>query len=298
LNHNYLINKKDEEVIKILIEIASINRQLTRRNLTLKVYELFWNTRISSGILQSLMYKINSMDEAKVILMSIIDRGPYYFEQETIKVHSIPSIPPNTFPEKLMGICFNDKQQFVISLINEEILNVPNYHLKFDFVDHAVRNIRGINQLEGFISELNPISNINEVFNTLNIANIVILESAVKSSRKHNFEGRFQDIKNALITLSNTELPLISEGANEELRKRRFKETCGYEISKESTITVNHPRYKREREFIIPETGKVLFEWHIKIGNSIRIHYYIDTINQKIYIGHCGRHLGTTSYNS
>jgi len=90
----------------------------------------------------------------------------------------------------------------------------------------------------------------------------------------------------------------VLEGVSDEVRTKVFFEETGFEISRESDMTLKVRRYRAEREFIVPGLGKQLFEWHVKIGRTIRIHFFIDRDNQKVYIGHCGRHLGTVSYNS
>jgi hypothetical protein len=66
----------------------------------------------------------------------------------------------------------------------------------------------------------------------------------------------------------------------------------------ESPEVLQNPRYRKHREFIIGSKGKALFDWHIKIGNETRIHFYIDREAKKIYIGHCGKHLPVPSYKS
>lgn len=61
---------------------------------------------------------------------------------------------------------------------------------------------------------------------------------------------------------------------------------------------IQTPKFRRKRELNIPSKGKRLFEWHIKIGRTTRIHYYVDEEDEKVYIGYCGCHLGIPSYNS
>ncbi len=119
---------------------------------------------------------------------------------------------------------------------------------------------------------------------------IVILESARKSARKHDFRNFFTILYDAIMGLEKTELPLILQDKSETERQLDFYSNYHCEISRESAATLKS--YHNERTFMVPAHGAQLFEWHIKInGNRTRIHYWIDKAGEKVYIGHCGKHL-------
>jgi hypothetical protein len=67
----------------------------------------------------------------------------------------------------------------------------------------------------------------------------------------------------------------------------------GIRCSRESMKTMN--KYGFERDF--PRRGKPVkrMEMHIKVGRQLRIYFDVDTENEKIIIGYCGKHLRTVS---
>nr|WP_321376484.1 hypothetical protein [uncultured Bacteroides sp.] len=64
-------------------------------------------------------------------------------------------------------------------------------------------------------------------------------------------------------------------------------------IHPESTLTLDN--YKQCRIFSLPDKRKELFDLHIITGN-LRIHFYPDNNEKKIYIGYIGHHLKTWSF--
>lgn len=298
LNHNQIINNSYKEVRRNLLEIVKLNQKLNENSFKMYVYSQFWSISLQSGTLQNFMYKIDNRDEVKVIIMSILDKGPYFYDKNNTLISSEPNVTSGCFPDKLLKICFLDKQPLILSLSGESVLCSERYKLKSSALELDVENIIGLQNLDRYFDRNQSFNNIFDVLHSFENSNLVILESARKSARSHNFIGRYSDVFLALKTLETVELPLLLESTNEERRKQIFFEECGFEISKESTTTMKHPRYLRERMFVVPQIGKVPFEWHIKIGNQIRIHYYFDRTSKKIYVGHCGKHLGVTSYRS
>lgn len=126
---------------------------------------------------------------------------------------------------------------------------------------------------------------------------IEILPAAGKSARRHNFKGAFHDVYKTVAALEK-ELGLFQERIPDPQRMEQFLRHTGFEISGESPEVLQNSRYRKHREFVIGSKGKSLFDWHIKIGNETRIHFYIDREAKKIYIGHCGKHLPVPSYRS
>ncbi|MCH6268876.1 hypothetical protein [Neobacillus citreus] len=302
LNHNELNGIRDEETVKAkLKEILILFTLLNQEQLQMLVYSNLWDTRVLGGTLRTFLYNTRNREEVKIFILSLMNTGPFYYkEDQHINLLIKPEVPTESFVTKLLSICFKDKHPLVLSLESEKHLKERAYSISDKNIFHDVNNIIGLEELKEYIrDEENPVS-ITEVFETIQQRkeNIILLDKSIKSARSHDFQKRFTDVLMAFIALEEIELKLILEGAPEDQRIKLFSEYTGLEISKESTQTLKVPRYRREREFIVPNLGTVIFDWHVKIGNSTRIHYYIDKENQKVYIGHCGRHLGTSSYNS
>lgn len=302
LNHNELNGIRDEETLKEkLKEILLLFTLLNQERLQMLVYSNLWDTRVLGRTLRTFLYNTQNREEVKVFILSLMNTGPFYYkEDQYINLLIKPEVPTESFVIKLLSICFRDKHPLVLSLESEKHLKEKTYSIRDKNIFHDVNNIIGIEELKEYIrDEETPVS-ITEVFESIQQrrGNIILLEKSIKSARSHDFQKRFTDVLKAFIALEEIELKLILEGASEDQRIKLFSEYTGLEISKESTQTLKVPRYRREREFIVPNIGTVLFDWHVKIGNSTRIHYYIDKEKQKVYIGHCGRHLGTSSYNS
>lgn len=71
----------------------------------------------------------------------------------------------------------------------------------------------------------------------------------------------------------------------------------GLIISTESESTLNNEKFRQERIFKLPSGDSKLFDLHIKIGGGLRICFYPDNDDKKIYVGYIGKHLSTTKYN-
>lgn len=302
LNHNILEAQQTFlDLRSRLIEIVEINQHLSKNNHEMFVYSNLWNITVLGDTLKTYMYKIPNKDEVSLLVLSLVNSGPFYYENSNAsKLIISPSVSVNNFVTKLLGVCFKDKQPLVLSANNEPDLTQEKYELKKENVFHIVQNYIGLEKIKEYLdTNVNP-TNIFEVIEIINqyYKNIIMMDSSIKSSKQHNFQGKFKDVLNLIKALEDVELPLLHEGVNDEERRKIFYESTGFEISKESEKTLKVRKYRSEREFVIAGYGTILFEWHIKIGLNTRIHYYIDRDSNKIYVGHCGRHLGTVSYNS
>ena len=65
-----------------------------------------------------------------------------------------------------------------------------------------------------------------------------------------------------------------------------------YRITDESNKTKNHPRCRELRTFTCEDGARRIFSWHVKFS-SLRIHFLVT--EDKIQIGHIGKHLPTSS---
>lgn len=131
-----------------------------------------------------------------------------------------------------------------------------------------VNNIVGENSLISFFRSAISFKSIEEVFEKIKELrpNIIILDSAKKSAKLHHFQGKYNHVFNTLIALADIDLGQIADDVNDEIRKKEFYKSCGFDISDESTKTMQKSSCVRLREFVIPGKGKEVFEWHVKIG--------------------------------
>lgn len=301
LNHNILINQVNyQKVLEKLIEIAKINKIITDMGYKQHIYSDIWSIQILNTTLSQLIYKLDDRDEVTIAILALINCGPYYFRDDEVKiVNIIPPVENESFSEELLNICFKDKQELIHSISDENQLTDIKYLIRDESEEHEVNNLIGLDGINTFFKDKFVPNKIEDVITQINKEqqNIVFLDSARKSAEMHDFMGRFIDVYKAINAL-NGELELIKKGINTFERQQSFTQITGFEISAESDRTMRNRKYKREREFLIQNRGVEIFEWHIKIGNKTRIHYFIDVINDIIYVGHCGKHLGTATYNS
>lgn len=301
LNHSVFVNQSREEVHTSLIELVKIVHFLKESGSQLWVAPNFWSVPLENDTLSlnQFVYSLSDRDETRIIVSTTMDNGPHYVEVEALdtSISTSPSLDiQDSHVNYLLQSCFHQRQENIISLNGEKILLGTKYTVTDSTVEMNIRNFLGLEPLTGHFEENKHFSSILEVFEMIesDFPNIIILDSAKKSARKHNFQNQFQAAYESIIALDRIELSQLLDGYHSEERKQIFYQEVGYEISEESTKTMQMSSCVREREFRIPDKGAKVFEWHIKIGRFTRIHYYIDISERKVYIGHCGKHLRTS----
>ena len=297
-NHSLLEGASDPEMARLVVEIVELKNALGA--VPLYVYEYFWSMRIQSGTLRSFLTLLHHRERAKVIILALMHNGPHFHESPPIEEIAItPSINKPGFGKKLLYICLHDRQEYVLSLSEEEVLIHETYTVADLIGSLVVVNLVGMKGLQHQLQKQRVFHSIEDVFQETTRANpsIEILPNARKSARRHNFKGVYQDIYHTITALEK-ELSLLLEGVPDQQRMERFLQQTGFEISGESAEVLQNPKFRKHREFVIGSKGNVLFEWHIKIGSETRIHFFIDEEEKKIYIGHCGKHLPIPSYKS
>lgn len=284
-----------------LSEVIRIKTDMRRNKEQMLFFQDFWQVDFCGTNIKDYMFGLKDKEYAKEVISSVMN-GPYYYMSDIPQnFKAIPKISKQCFGKLLLGICFNDDQDKIMSLKEEKVLNSEYYTTLCSDQKHPVYNIIGSEKLGDYFKSQYTFKGINDVFEKIEgeFKNIVILDEAKKSAKKHDFRNCYDDIYNGILGLYKVELELLMKGVNDEIRKESYFERFKMEISRESEETLNMERYRREREFVIPRIGKVLFEWHVKVnGNNTRIHYYIDKKRRKVYIGHCGKHLSTAGYKS
>lgn len=302
-NHNCLENCSRETLPELIYEISELKGITQKSEEELYFCQDLWNIRVPQGVLRDYLYSLKDREIAKLLITAVMN-GPYYFTDGCEgKVDVDPELTKG-YLEGFLGICFRDNVSRVLSLKSEKDLREACYKIcSFAGVklNYEVWNIKGVEQLEKYLKDKCKFSSIEEAFDVLEeeLPGVVILNSARKSAKKHDFRGGFKQIYETIKVLWQEELGMLLKGVSDEERKRILLENYGVDISRESIETLNIERYKREREFMLPSGRKKLFEWHAKLNvNHTRVYYYLDKKNKRLYIGHCGKHLGTFSYNS
>jgi hypothetical protein len=297
-NHSLLVGASDPEVTRLVVEIVQLKNALGA--VPLYVYEYFWSLQIQSGTLRSFLAYRHNQDRAKVIILALMHNGPHFHDSPLAEDVTItPGIGKTGFGEKLLHTCFNDCQEYVLSLSEEKVLIHSIYTVTGAGKSVTIVNLVGMRALRERLQSQLVFHSIDDVFRevTRSHPSIEILPGTGKSAGRHNFKGAFHDVYKTVTALEK-ELSLLLEGVPDQQRMERFLQHTGFEISGESPEVLQNSKYRRYREFVIGSKGKMLFEWHIKIGNETRVHFFIDKEAKKIYIGHCGKHLPIPSYKS
>ncbi|MGB5962756.1 MAG: hypothetical protein WBG73_19115 [Coleofasciculaceae cyanobacterium] len=68
-------------------------------------------------------------------------------------------------------------------------------------------------------------------------------------------------------------------------------------VSPESQVTLQNPKYSKERTFLCPDGKDRVFSWHAKLSSGWRI-YFLPNEQRKMIIGYVGCHLRTDKYSN
>lgn len=300
-NHGCLINEDDDQLDLKLLSLAKIIEELKKKETTLSIVDTLWNIQTKNGLLADYIRK-GKHEKSILIVQSLMSSGPFFsmnedftnFEQLTIA----PSVPTNSFGYNfLYSNVLLEETKNIISFEQPVYLESPFYKYSVENLRGEVLNILGVEKLFKHFNDIQNFTCISDVFAQVesDFSNVIILNQAKKSAQRHNFHGSYSKVYIAFKGLSEIETKPLSR---EETRESRFQKNTGLEISGESQSTLSRPRLKAEREFMVQGLGKVLFEWHVKISNHTRIHYYYDQERELMYVAHCGYHLETSNYNS
>jgi len=122
---------------------------------------------------------------------------------------------------------------------------------------------------------------------------IDFLESALDSSDKSTSFKRGRILLNMLNKLVVDYLPLyLHSGDN----KARYVFTNKQYAANESETVENNDAMKRSRTFSYKSEDRYMAQ-HLKVGvaddaqRTIRVHFFVDTFEEKIVVGYCGEHL-------
>lgn len=167
----------------------------------------------------------------------------------------------------------------------EDLINVPN--------------VFSLEHLETYIAEITNARQTNKAYlSSLDIKdnkdfpNLIFCKSVLKNfSSSAVTINDFVKIIEVLTKLNNA---IISSNNFDAL-----KLDSELSISGESKATMESGKYKRQREFMHPDLGNVLFEQHVKnFGDGKRMHILADFTCKKVSIAYFGSHLPTVKHHS
>ncbi|BAK15702.1 hypothetical protein MKY51_12025 [Solibacillus sp. FSL R5-0691] len=301
LNHGCFVDIQKDFVLERFKELTMLINFLREKDCVISITEDLWSINVEGSTLQKLVHERMEKDTTLVTIITVMNSGPYFqFVQNFDGYEELitnPKVLKNTFEYNYLYSNVLDNCFPIISFENPKYITEDNYVYNVNGLNGDISNYLGLSKLEEYFLNSLRFSNISEVFEKINeeFPNIKILSSAIKSAQRHNFQGNQYKVYEAFKGLNNFErLPAMSG----EQREERFYEATKMKISPETKATMDVDRYKKQRTFSIPGKQSEIFEWHVKIGNNTRIHYYFDEEDDIIYIGHCGKHLGTVSYKS
>jgi hypothetical protein len=165
----------------------------------------------------------------------------------------------------------------------EELINVPNIysleHLKVYIADLTIDR----QQKRTYLSTL-------EIEKNKDFPNLIFCKNALK-----NFSSSavtINDFGKIIETLKKLDNAIVCSNNLEALKTHSV-----LTISGESKPTMDTGKYSRQREFIHPHLGKVMFEQHVKnFEGGKRMHFLADYTGNKISIGYFGNHLPTVKH--
>ena len=292
-NHSLMENSSKEDAYNLSLDIAEFRDFCKKNKLDLYFYTGIWDIKIGNGTLNNYIYQIKNKDIMKVVIQAVTGEEPFFLDNNSEELHMVisPVVITGTFGEKILKICFNDSQKEILSFANEKLLSEEKYILTDSISSTEISNFKGIINLEKLLIKFKDIQVLFDYIQNQS-DKIVILNSARKSAKKHDFRSFLSYVYRGITGLEETELSLVLNNENESKRIELFYEKYRLEISKETSVTLSS--YAEDRTFEVPGRGEKVFEWHIKIGHHTRIHYWIDRESEKVYIGHCGKHLPTS----
>jgi len=100
-----------------------------------------------------------------------------------------------------------------------------------------------------------------------------------------------QQVQSTLLLLSefvrNWQDGEFTDYSHEKLRESGLSQ----EVSGESSTVRNNPKLRRHRHFYLPNGTKEFFQNHIKLSHGIRLHFFPDSSDKKVYVAYIGKHL-------
>lgn len=175
---------------------------------------------------------------------------------------------------------------------NESIEEITNYFNSNKIDENSLRD----SQQESIVSGQELWKHRNELFPNLGFCG----DTQFQLKNWSIGETELKQVKNSLFLLDEF-CNKWNEGcfknySHKDLRDLGLKRDLRLNVSGESETVNNNPEMRNEREFSLPNGERKFFENHIKFNNGIRIYFYHNTDEKRIYIGYIGKHLSTKKF--
>lgn len=290
-NENYLIKSEEHRSIN-LKEIKEIYDLLEGNNSKIYIKEDFDYSKVATKT--EYIIALSILKKFKILSYEncdILDTNDIY-----------PCIYNDRFIE-LISLCFNNKNDKIISNSYEDEVIHNEYEIDINEEHKRIINLVGIDKVKKFLM-LNPTpQNISEVFERISnqFSHIKFTDISYKTANSRweiytqfGLE-RLVEIFEVLEILVYPFLKGDNIGCTEKDIISEFKkQTNGVEFSRESNATMKNKNYAKQRTITI-NGREIKMSYHIKVSDN-RIYFEYDKFNNCIYIGHCGGHLYTVKY--
>ena len=107
---------------------------------------------------------------------------------------------------------------------------------------------------------------------------------------------QLQSLKNPILQLIKNRLSELEDYCK-TWTEEAFEPNSLRNVSPESQVTLQNPKYSKERMFLCPDGKERVFSWHAKLSFGWRI-YFFPTEDKMIIIGYVGSHLRTVKYSN
>ncbi|MEO8890013.1 MAG: hypothetical protein ABI417_00510, partial [Coleofasciculaceae cyanobacterium] len=117
--------------------------------------------------------------------------------------------------------------------------------------------------------------------------NLILCEAVAVQLQSISSE-KLQLVKNRLSELED----YCKSWTNEAFEPKSLRN-----VSPESQVTLQNPKYSKERTFLCPDGKERVFSWHAKLSFGWRI-YFLPNEQRQMIIGYVGCHLRTVKYSN
>jgi hypothetical protein len=117
--------------------------------------------------------------------------------------------------------------------------------------------------------------------------NLILCEAVAVQLQSISSE-KLQLVKNRLSELED----YCNSWTNEAFEPKSLRN-----VSPESQVTLQNPKYSKERTFLCPDGKERVFSWHAKLSFGWRI-YFLPNEQRQMIIGYVGCHLRTVKYSN
>lgn len=210
-----------------------------------------------------------------------------------------PEVLNETVRETII-LCCRDQNERMLSLSSDTDASEDVYYLKEAAIDNVI-NLKTSEEISQYILHNPPPRKMKEIFNRIEemYPDFVFTSKAYKTAASRESAYRtigYNQILNTFHVLHKVLLPFYREKSSGKSELDLFQEllaTYNIDISPESTATLN--LYEKQRQITI-DGKKHTFSNHIKFNkDACRIHFKYLKDQDKIFIGHSGKHLDTAT---